>query len=639
MPTEEPPFVSKLLAETGEPEIKQKSDKKKRISKKTKSSAESAGKQTKMVRRLTQIYQDEEGHLPDMRKIKIKQSHPALKAFFVVIFLGGLLAAAAWAGFLLMPNKKQFSEDNVALTVGGPKSVISGTTSTYKISYENNQNLALKKAILNVQYPAGFVFLTSDPPSKNIGHTEWNLNEIRALQKNEITITGIMFGSPNQKQSWRVFLTYQPENFGSELQKASILDVAMAKSPFSLSVNGPNRIIIGNASEYAFIVKKESDSQINKLELKPSWPQNFFITSSSPPIGKDYKWIIEPNKTTSSEWVFKITGKFSSSAGEMPQNGAVLLSNSAEIAAALFAGANNLSFNLTGAKINAELTQNDLDFNMAINGSITNFGSKLGDNLNITLSLKNQSDNDLKNAIIKLALDAPSAKKQSILDWPKIEDKFDGDAHGSQISDSMRRGEITWDKNKIPALSKINKNQEIGIDILLPIRDASWQNLSEITTSSQIIAMAEVSFKDQNNVTHALSSNRIIITINSDLKFETRDSVSQNGAKHQISWILTNNFHPLKNMVVSADIYGNATVEPASPPPAGEVKFDQTNKKITWTITEMPEGVDVLALPIAITLNTINPTQELLISKAHVQADDAITGEKLNFMGDETSLR
>jgi len=47
----------------------------------------------------------------------------------------------------------------------------------------------------------------------------------------------------------------------------------------------------------------------------------------------------------------------------------------------------------------------------------------------------------------------------------------------------------------------------------------------------------------------------------------------------------------------------------------------------------------VLALPITITLNSINPTQELLVSKTHVQAEDTVTGEKLDFLGEETSLR
>ncbi len=597
---------------------------------------ENSSKQTRLSRQLTQIYQDNEGRLPDMRKIKIKKSRSAFKTFFVILLLGGLLSAAAWAGFFLMPNDKKFSEDQINLTISGPKNVTAGTTTTYKISYENNQGLTLTKATLNAQYPKGFVFLSSDPVSKNSGHTEWNLDKIGPYKKKEITIVGLTYGSLGQKQSWRVFLTYQPDNFGSELQKASISDVAIDKSPYSLAVSGPSKTIVGNASEYTFTIKKEDNSGINKLELKPSWPQNFFITSSSPALSKDNKWIIDPNKINTStplvanNWTFKIIGKFSNSTLD-----------AGDISGSLFTTVNNIAFALADAKATTELTQNDLDFNLAINGSLANFSSQPGDSLNVTLSLKNQSANDLKNASLKLTLDAPSVKKQSLLDWPKLEDKFDGDVRGIQISNNLRRGEITWNKNKIPSLAKINKNQEISLDIRLPIKNNSVFNLSDLNTSSQIMALAEVSFKDPDGVSHTYSSNQIIITVNSDLKFETRDSISLSGSgqKHQITWVLTNNFHPLKNLTLSADVYGDVKVEPASPAPAGEIKFDPASKKIIWTIPEMPEGVDVLALPITITLNNVNPTQELLVSKTHIQADDTVTGEKLDFMGDEIKLR
>jgi len=628
MASDEPSFSSTQLEEPKKP-----AKSKKRSAKKTEHN--SSEKQTKLSRQLTQIYQDKEGHLPDMRKIKIKKSHTGFRNFFLFIFVGGLLAAAAWSGLFLMPNNKKFSEEQIKLLINGPQSVISGTSATYTISYENNQSVALKQATLNVQYPDGFVFVSSDVDSKNTGHTEWQLNDIGARKKKTITITGLAYGSLNQKQSWRAFLKYQPENFSSELQKASFLDVTITKSPFSLTVNGPSKTIIGNAAEYVFIIKKEEASEINKLELKPSYPQNFFITSSSPALNKDKKWIIEPNKTTSPDsadtdtWVFKITGKFSSST-----------ENTSDITGTLSTINNNNSFALAETKISAELTQNDLDFNLAINGSLVNFSSKPGESLNITLSLKNQSADDLKNAAIKLTLDAPSEKKQSELDWSKIEDKFDGDVRGIQISNNLRRGEITWNKTKIPGLVQIKKNQEISVDVQLPIKDAAAFSLSDPNIPSKITALAEISFKDAENVSHTYSSNQIIITVNSDLKFEARDTVSGsgNGEKHTVNWVLTNNFHPLKNLVLSADIYGDVTVELPSPTPAGEVKFDTSNKKITWTIAEMPESVDTLALPISITLNKINPTQELLVSKVHIQAEDTVTGEKLDFMGEEVGL-
>lgn len=637
MPTEEPSFSAKPLVDSDEPEKKPR----KTVRRKIQSTAKELktaehNKQTKIGRQLTQIYQDDRGHLPDMKKIKIKKSHSGFKTFFILLLVGGLLAAVTWIGFFLMPDSKKFAEEQINLTISGPKNVISGTTTTYKISYENNQSLALKKATLNVQYPKGFVFLSSEPAAKNAGHTEWQLNDVGAHKKNEITITGFTYGSLDQKQSWRVFLTYQPENFGSELQKAAILDIDVAKSPFSLAVAGPSKTLIGNAAEYIFTVKKEDASGINKLELKPSWPANFFITSSSPALSKDNKWIIEPNKNASStdtgSWVFKITGKFSATAST---------SATSDISGSLFTNNNNSAFALAVAKATTELTQNDLDFNLAINGSLANFSSQPGEGLSITLSLKNQSAEDLKNATLKLTLDAPSAKNQSLLDWAKITDKYDGDVRGIQLSTDVRRGEITWGKSKITDLTLVNKNEEIVVDVQLPIKNSSLFDLPSGNSSSKIIALAEVSFKDKDGVSHTYSSNQIIITVNSDLKFETRDTVSPSGSgqKHQINWVLTNNFHPLKNLVLSADVYGDVKVEPASPAPAGAVQYNPTSKKITWTIPEMPEGVDVLALPITITLNTLNPTQEMLISKTHVQADDAVTGEKLDFMGDETPLR
>lgn len=634
--SEEPSFSTKPLSD--ETDIKPKKPARKRRAPEASAPAKENLKQTKISKQLTQIYQDDQGHLPDMKKIKIKKTHSAFKTFVGVIFVGGLLAATAWAGFFFMPSDQKFSEDKVELSVNGPSYVTAGTTTTYKIAYENKQNITLKKLTLNVQYPDGFVFLSSDVESKNAGHTEWNLGEIAAGKKKEVSITGISYGSIGQKQSWRSFLKYKPENFESELQKATILDVTVDKSPFSLTVNGSNKTLVGNASEYTFIVKKESNSAITKLELKPSWPKNFVITSTSVPLTKDFKWIIEPNKKLSptssvpESWTFKITGNFTgNSSGTISQEG------SSEISGALLTSANNKTFGLTDNKITTQLAQNDLNFNLAINGSLSSFNTQPGEDLNITISLKNQSKNDLKNAILKLSLVGPSIKKVTLLDWSKIEDQYDGDIQGQQIADNLRKGEITWGKSKISSLTNIAGGKEIGVDIKLPIKDSSSFNLSDLATSSQITVVADIGFKDEEGVTHNFSSNQIIITVNSDLKFDARDTVSPSGKgeKHQLNWVLTNSFHPLKNLTLTAEVYGDVNVELPTPIPAGSATFNPQTKKITWSISEMPESVDVLALPITILLNKINPTQALLVSKVHVQAEDTVTGEKLDFLGDE----
>ncbi len=634
MNNEEPSFSTKPINEPGaEKKLKKVIRKKPAHKKETLEEYVEEKKQTKISKQLTEIYKDDQGRMPDMRQIKITKTHTAFKTFLTVVLVGGLLAAAAWAGFFFMPGTTdKFSEDKVVLRLNGPTNIMAGTTTTYQIAYENNQSIAFKKATLNVQYPDGFVFLSSNIESKNAGHTEWDLGRIEAGRKRELSVTGLTYGALNQKQSWRVFLTYQPENFGSELQKSAILDIVTDKSPFSLTVDGSNKTLAGNMAEYTFTTKKESESGITKLEVKPSWPKNFVLVSSSPAISKDFKWTIETNKsptpstTAPTSWTFKLSGRFTTSTDEKE-----------EITGAILTPANNKLFTIADTKIAPQVAKNDSDFSLAINGSLSNFSIQPGGELNMTLTLKNISDEDIDNATLKLGLNAPAIQKQTLLNWAKIEDKYDGNIVGSQISANLRRGEITWDKTKIPALASIKKGAEVSVDIRLPLKDSAAINLPDLKDSSQITALAELTFKDSDKKDQKISSNKIIITVNSDLKFEVRDSAS--GLVHKINWVLTNNFHPLKNLTLSADVIGDVNVELPTPTPAGEVKFDDKTKKLTWTIAEMPDSVDVLALPITITLNKADPTQELLVSKVQVQADDTVTGEKLDFMGDEIKLK
>jgi hypothetical protein len=640
MPTEEPSFFTKPLPESDEiPKLKKPTRKKITRSVKNPTKTAEATKQTKISKQLTEIYQDEEGHLPDMKKIKIKTKRSIFATFFGLLLFCGVLAAVAWIGLFFMPGNKKFSQDQVVLRLNGPTSLTAGTTTTYKIIYENNQGTALKKALLNVQYPEGFIFISSNIEAKNNGHTEWDLGEMPAGKKRELEITGITYGSINQKQSWRVFLTYQPENFASDLQKSAILDVTTEKSPFSITVNGTNKTLAGNNSEYTITVKKETQSNISKLEIKPSWPAAFVLASSTPSLNKDLKWILEPNTSQGTStapvdtWIFKITGRFTSTSNTPDA------ATTGEISAAILTAVSNKTITLADSKITTELSTNNLNFGLAINGSLSNFSLQPGGDLAMTVTLKNQSGGAITNATLTLGLNGPAVQKQTLLNWAKIEDAYDGDIKGTQINNSLRRGEITWNKSKIPALAKISKGQEITIDVKLPLKDAqTFNNLSELGTSTQIIASADMRYVDENNTNQTMTSNQIVVTVNSDLAFEARHTISaENGAKHQINWVLTNNFHPLKNITLVADVYGDVTVE-IPPTPAGEANYNPATKKITWNIPDMPESIDVLALPITITINKANPTQASLVSKVHIQAQDTVTGEKLDFMGEEVTL-
>lgn len=586
-------------------------------------------------RQLESIYEDEGGKIPNMREIqKVKRGSPVLGFFFTVLVVGALVAGLAWAGFFLLPSADKFSESNINLEIIGPQFTALGATTTYTINYKNNDQTALTNAVLSVNYPEGFVFTASSISSSNAGHTEWTLDNINPSGEGSLAITGRSYGSLDQKFSWRIFLNYQPANFNSEMKKAATLETQIDRSPLKISISAPDKITTGQEVAITFKVSSNEPWPVNKLELEPLWPENFYLVSSSPKI-QNNKWLISIITPTSSpaptEFVFRVQGKFSENAeGLIP------------IKARLFLPLNEKQkrYQVAESEIKTELAKNILSFNLAINGSLKDLASQPGDTLNITLSFKNNNQTDLSKGTLKLILDAPALKRISLLNWKEINDKYDGAITGEQISDTARRGVMVWNSSKIPALAKIKAGQEITVDVRLPLKTGQGLSLPDLK-EYKISATAEASFTDSTKAGQTVSSNPIIITVNSDLKFERRDEVSAKAGEaeeHAVKWVLTNGFHPLKNITLSADLYGDIKFETPTTPPAGTANYDESAKRFTWTIPDMPESVDVLALPFTVTLNKKNPTQNTLVSKVHVQAEDTITGQKLDFMGDEISL-
>lgn len=580
-----------------------------------------------MDSQLSSIYRDDRGHLPDMGKIKIQNKHSALKTFFGIIVLGGFLAAAAWAGFFLLPAANKMSDNQIKLNIEGPQNVSLGSENAYKITFENLQNVKLKNATLTVYYPEGFSFTNSSAPSKNSGHTEWDLGIIGAKKKGELIISGKSYGALNKEASWRILLNYQPENFNSILQKIITFTTGINQSPVSVSISGLNKAAVGTEVEYTFKIKADADFNVPALELSPTWPANFHLTSTTPAI-KRSSWTIA---STTPEMIFKARGQFSG-AEDKP----------GEIKATLYLIQQNSDqkFEIATANLNTEVVKNALNLNLAINGSLNNFSSKPGEMLNITLKAKNSSAMILNKAAIKFTLDAPSVEKQSMLNWLEMKDEHDGTVKGEQINSDIRRGIITWDSKKIASLSELKPDDEVSVDIGMPIKTLNDFDFSA-TNEFKINATAEISFLNINGKTQVVVSNPIIIIINSDLAFETRDTISATAdgkELHEITWKLTNNAHPLKNISVSADFYGDTTWQEPTSIPAGEVKFDPKTKTATWTVAQMPASLDLLALPLNILLNKKDPTQNTLMSKVKISVEDTITSETIKLIGDEILL-
>ncbi len=587
-------------------------------------------KQKEIADKIALIYEDQNGKMPDMKKIKLRRRNPLLHFILFLLFITSIMAVSAWAGFFYFPQGEKFSEEKINLTIEGPQELELGGTSTYKILITNDLSYPLNNVTLNINYPEGFIFKESDILADNLGNTEWSLSDIPALSSAEINISGQNFGSLQQQGSWRVFLNYKPGNLNSQMQKIATLNTKVSLSPFTLSSKIPERAAYGSDFEINYKLENKNNFVPEKMYLALKVPDNFFIVSATPALDTENRWVITPTSSDYFPKNFKLIGRFN---GELETTHKLLASLDLPILAA------RQIYQIGKIENEIALSRTAYLMNLAINGTMSDFGLKPGDPLNITLSFKNAGKTSLKNASLALKLDAPALQKVSILDWPEITDTFDGDIIGKQINDNLRNGTVTWNKSKIKELTEIKPNQEINVDLKLPIKDSSKIKLASLKESI-ISAVAEITFTDDAKENKIVISNPVKITINSDFTFEKKvnvDKTADNKDKRDLTWILRNNFHPLKNIELTAEIYGDVDFV-STTLPTGVLTFEQKEKVITWKIENMPGDINTLIFPFSLIINKKNPSQQVLVSKIKISAEDTVTKQTMTFMGTETLL-
>ncbi len=585
----------------------------------------------KIDQELEEIYKNGDGTMPNMSDFKRKKNNRLMRAIIFLLLACGFLGAVAWAGFFFFQPQSRFNENDVVLSISGEEKVSFGQEVTYRIRYRNAQNIPLSKVNLQVRYPEGFVFEKASQTPDTDKNDEWTLGALNQQDSGYIDVTGRMYGSVGDQQSFRMFLNYVPSNFNSEFQKVNNINIEIISPEIEMSVSGPEEISIGSEAEFNLEIKKPAEV-LNNIILLVEPVAGFNKVGSDPKsdANQNYQWSLDLSK----DQTIKIKGTFNPGDGEEEAN---------------------LHFKLAGWKdekkegepmvivdkeLKIKLIKTNISANLAINGATDNLSVIPGETLNTTITLKNNGSSSLKNIEVRLVYETPSYNGLSLLNWSQIKDLADGDITGEQVNDQTRRGYILWNKNKIGDLAELKAGEDVLIDLSIPLKDGKSVDLSKFT-SYLASAVAEIKY-ESDGAGHTAATNPITMTVNSDFAFELRDEVSENNQNktlHKITWLLNNSFHEMSNIELSADIYGDIIwQDELIEKSAGEFTFDADKKKLTWKIKQMPVSQDVNYLKFGILLNSENPTQTSLTSKVTIKAHDNITGQDITLSNNGISL-
>lgn len=623
-------------------EAKKKAKKEKKLAKKVKKEAKKRIKKVKkpvvveeevddeededIDTQLTQIYENGDGSMPDMHTFEKRSRTKMFRALFILLAALVFFAAVAWVGLFIIQPKADFSEEDVILSISGDEEVKAGEEVTYRVRYRNSQGVTLDGATLEVRYPQGFQFVTSSIEPSNDMNDVWELGNIDPQDGDFVDITGRVYGNIDQKQSLRAFLNYTPSNFSSEFQKVTHIEVVTNESILNVSVELPEEVALSSEVPVQVTITPEEKVEYITVSCEGDIFTAKAETTPETDDGENCMWSFD---MLEEEQVISFAGSFVS-AEDIDTSNIVLTVRGWDDETREGEG-----YILAQVDTPVTLVKESITLSLAINGAISSLTAQPGESLNTSIILKNSGEVVLDDVDVQLVFEAPSYQNRSMLSWPEIDVPDDADIFGEQVSETIRKGIIAWDSRYVSELADVTPGEEIKIDMTLPIRSSAQTTLANFE-ETQIRVMAEIKYGDE-----ILSSNEIMIDVLSDLDLEVRDEIGENvdGPLHTVTWLLSNSFHELSDIVVEADLYGDISLTADDfVVPAGELSYDEDTQHMTWTIDSMPVGLDVLAAQFEIVVNEENPSQSHLVSKVKVSAMDTASGQIMHVVGDEILL-
>ena len=617
-------------------EITKKKKKKKKNTKESEESDDKIDQKTEenIQKQLNEIYQNTDGSLPDMKSFEKQKRNRFVRALLTLLVSVLFLGAVSWVGFSVFQPQSRFSEEDVIVSISGEEEIAIGQEVHYRIRYRNAQKVPLSKILIRVKYPAGFVFTDSSIPATDDKNQEWTVGSLEENDSGYIDVFGNLYGDVDEEQSFRVFLDYTPSNFSSEFQKVATLNTKVDSSPINIVITSDDKVSSGSPTSFSVELQREADEEIttDHLALLLNPGTNFLKESSSPDSDQyeQFQWTID--NFEGEVLNYEVSGVFS---GEYTE--------SVNIEASLVGW--NDGDSIEDAYVFSKRTkevaifQTDVAVNLVINGSKGDFSIQPGEVMNTSVIVKNSGSESLTNAKLRLMFDAPSYNNINMMRWAAVEDSFDGSIVGEQLSPQRRRGVITWNSSHIPDLAQVDPDEEIIVDVHLPIKNGQEVDLTQYSVHDVVVA-ADLQYGDDEKET--VSSNPIKLIINSDTDFEVRDDVSNNFAGqtvHTMTWLVTNSFHELEGIEVATDLYGDIFFDPEEAVvPAGKLEYSEEDQRMIWKIDKLPTSVDVLALQLPVVIQEDNPSQTQLTSVISFKALDTITGEEIILVGDKVLL-
>lgn len=515
----------------------------------------------------------------------VKQARHKRTWMFAAITFAILTALAAAGYFMLNGSAGKFGEEKVLVEMQGPPSAPSGQAVEYRLTFTNDQTVALGQVEVNLRYPEGFAFERAEPAPNNSEGTRFSLPDIAGHGVGILNIRGSLVGEVGDHKELMAVLTYEPESFKAQFAKTVSVVTEIVASVLTLNVTAPPQLPIDQPLSLLVSYRNSSANKLGGLVLRLTAPSGFELEVPTLEVfgksGSAWKLAdLEPRAEGKAE----LKGRFTDAA----------LAGAQELRLAVGFGVGEdfavqeekvVNINLVKSHLTLQLTANDVSLKSAV---------ELGQEVAYELSFVNEGDLPFTDVTLAAQLDT------KFLDFSSLRDDAFGSADGTS-------GVITWTKDNLPLLASLLPGTRGSIRFRLntvptvPLGTAAPLQFNAKVTArgSQLIEGTVQPVTAESNVVLTKINTQFLLGVEG--RYFTDELVKLGSGPlppkvgetttYVIFWQLGNTLNEADNIEVTTTLPQDVTWTGQSTVTAGQrLTYNPNTREVRWQLNRLPAG-------------------------------------------------
>lgn len=485
----------------------------------------------------------------------------AVLALLAVVVIGVL----AYAAFR---KPSATTEAKVVMDMTAPTEVQSGNEGVIKTIITNNDSKAIEGLEMELVYPSGVVYVSSNPTAQNLSGSVFALPNLSPGQ-NVAVLTKLRYeGGVGENRQVVAKLKYKLHGISAEFNKQTQVSTKLVAAGVTLDIQGPQNATNSELVTYTLQYANQSQQNFDRVRIKVVLPPGFQFAGSqpAPSQGKD-TWDILGLPVAQGGQI-AISGAYQSAT---PGQGAVV---SAEL---LVPDANGGYFSQGQASFATQIAQMPLLVAQTWSGKTEgNLNTDPGQGLHYHITYQNNAPVAARGVRIVFTVESLTADLSTL------------SAEGAAISGNT----VTWSAASQPALEVLNPNESGSVDVSVRVKNPPIKDRSvnpDVVTSVKIIS---------NEYDAYMAGNKIQVKLNTQPRFEGSSSFTSGPkppkvgqtTRYTITLALRNTTNDVTGGTFTAFIPNTNGFDMTSvtKSEAGKVTYDSSTGRLVWTVGTLP---------------------------------------------------